>query len=350
MASINRSAVITKLYKVLKRHFQPAPPPPNRSLFENLLFAACLENSPYAAAEQAFQAVSTALFDWNEVRVSTVKELSEIMKAHPDAGSAANRLRRSLQALFEANYSFDLEAMKKLNLGQAVQKLSSYDGVTPFAVAYVTQFSLGGHSIPLDSGAMGSLAVVGLVGEKDSPKDGCAGLERAIPKNKGIEFGSLLHQLAVEYHANPYSTNLHKILLEVDPDAKGRLPKRQTKVEKKPEPPAAPPAAKTGKGTPDGKFAKADVKGKPADEKKGDEKKSVHDRKPDAKKSPEKGPSEKKPEEKKSDSAGKKGAPAASHKQAPSATPAKAPAAAQPAKKPAAKPPAKPAIAKRKPR
>jgi endonuclease-3 len=338
MASINRSAVITKLYKVLKRHFQPAPPPPARTLFENLLFAACLENAPYAAAEAAFQAVSTALFDWNEVRVSTVKELSEIMKAHPDAASAANRLRRSLQALFEANYSFDLEPMKKLNLGQAVQKLSSYDGVTPFAVGYVTQFSLGGHSIPLDSGAMGALAVIGLVEEKHTAKDGCPGLERAIPKNKGIEFGSLLHLLAVEFHANPYSTNLHKILLEVDPEAKGRLPKRQAKVEKKPEPAPAPapaPAAKGGKveAKPDAKSAKPEVKGKPTDDKK------AADKKADAKKAEEKKPGEKKPE--KTDGAKKPEAPAAK-KPASVAAPA--------AKKPTAKPAAKPTIAKRKPR
>jgi hypothetical protein len=342
MASINRSAVITKLHKVLKRHFQPPPPPPNRTLFENLLYAACLENAPYAAAEAAFQAVSTALFDWNEVRVSTVKELSEIMKAHPDAVGAANRLRRSLQALFEANYSFDLEPMKKLNLGQAVQKLSSYDGVTPFAVAYVTQYSLGGHSIPLDSGAMGALAVIGLTDEKDTPKDGCAGLERAIPKNKGMEFGALLHLLAVEFHSNPYSTNLHKILLEVDPDAKGRLPKRQAKVEKKPEPPApaaAPTTATAGKGSaPAAKGNKADAKAvkpgaKPADEKRADEKKGA-EKKQEAKK-----PEEKKPE--KADAA-KKPAPPAVKKPAAAAAPA--------AKKAPAKPAAKPAIAKRKPR
>jgi endonuclease-3 len=329
MASINRSAVITKLHKVLKRHFQPPPPPPARTLFENLLYAACLENAPYAAAEAAFQAVATALFDWNEVRVSTVKELSEIMKAHPDAASAANRLRRSLQALFEANYSFDLEPMKKLNLGQAVQKLSSYDGVTPFAVAYVTQFSLGGHSIPLDSGAMGALAVVGLVDVKDTPKDGCAGLERAIPKNKGIEFGSLLHLLAVEFHTNPFSTNLHKILLEVDPEAKGRLPKRQPKVEKKPEPPPAPVSAPAAKGAAKSETKPAKLGAKPADEKKAGEKKG------DLKKSEEK-------KVEKTDSAKKPAAPAAKKPVAGTATPA--------AKKAPAKPAAKPAIAKRKPR
>jgi len=285
MASVNRAAVLTKLHKVLKKHYEPVEPPSGRTLLENLLFACCLENAPFDAAEAAFQAVSTAYFDWNEVRVSTVKELAEVMKALPNPEAGANNLRRALQAVFEANYSFDLEPMKKLNLGAAVQKLSSYDGVSPFAVNYVTQTSLGGHAVPLDTGAMGCLAVFALVNEGERPKEGCAGMERAIPKNKGIEFGSLLHQLSADYIANPYSTNLHKILLEVDPEAKARLPKRPSKNDKKPEPEPTP--VKAGPKT-DGKAGlKPEAKGKEAEGKVkgGDGKKDKAPAMPAAKKS-----------------------------------------------------------------
>ncbi|MBA4018830.1 MAG: hypothetical protein C0483_16810 [Pirellula sp.] len=314
MAAINRAALLTKLHKVLKKHYEPVLPVPGRTLLENLLFACCLENSPYDAAEQAFEAVSKTYFDWNEVRVSTVKEIAEVMKQLPDPQASAARLRRCLQSVFEANYSFDIEPMKKLNLGQAVQKFESYDGASPFVVSYITQTSLGGHSVPLDDGAVGALQVLGLMGEKDTAKTGCTGMERAIPKNKGLEFGSLLHQLSIDYTANPYSTNLHKILLEVDSDAKSRLPKRGVKpAEKKPEPAPVAPAAVAGKG------------GKP-------------EAKPDPKHKPEaKGksavPAPKKPE--------KASAPVTPSKKA------APPAAKKPAEK---KAPAKAAVAKRKPR
>jgi len=332
MASVNRAAVLTKLHKVLKKHYEPVEPPSGRTLLENLLFACCLENAPFAPAEAAFQAVSTAYFDWNEVRVSTVKELAEVMKALPNPEAGANNLRRALQAVFEANYSFDLEPMKKLNLGAAVQKLSSYDGVSPFVVNYVTQTSLGGHAVPLDTGAMGALAVFALVGEGEKPKEGCAGMERAIPKNKGIEFGSLLHQLSADYIANPYSTNLHKILLEVDPEAKARLPKRPSKSDKKAEPePAVAPAKNTGK--PDAKStAKPDAKGK-----EGDAKAKVGDA--DKKKAPAV------PAAKKSAAAPAAPAP---KKAAPAGEAAKKPAEKKTEKKPAVKAPA--GIGKRKPR
>jgi endonuclease-3 len=269
---VNRTAVLTKLYKVLKKHYQPVPAPSNRTLLENLLYACCLENSPHAVAEQAYQTVSTAFFDWNEVRVSSVKELSEVMKMLPDPAGSANNLKRSLQGVFEGTFSFDLEGLKKQNLGQAVQKLEKCE-CSPFVVSYVVQTSLGGHSVPLDRGAVGILAVLGLMNEGGKPKDGCPGMERAIPKNKGMEFGSLLHQPACEYFVNPYSPKLHAFLLEVDPTAKARLPKKPSKTAK-PEPAATLPPAAVASAKPDAKGKPGDAKAaKPLETKKADDKK-----------------------------------------------------------------------------
>ncbi len=226
-----------KLHKVLRKHFKPVSSA-ERGTLEQLLFACCLENARYEAAEQAFVAVSSAFFDWNEVRVSTVKELAEVMNNLPEPAAAATRLKQSLQSAFEATYSFDLEAMKKQNLGQAVQRLKKFAGTTPFTIAHVTQTSLGGHAIPLDRGALGVLFIVGAATEAEVKSAEVTGLERAIPKTKGAEFSSLLHQLGAELVASPHAPNVHKILLEVAADAKDRLPKRGQK--KPPEPPPAP--------------------------------------------------------------------------------------------------------------
>ncbi len=250
MSNTNRSAVLAKLHKVLRKHFKPVNTQP-RAVLEQLLFACCLENARYEAAEQAFTAVSNAFFDWNELRVSTVKEMAEFMRGLPDPTAAATRLKQTLQSAFEATYSFDLEAYKKQNLGQAVQRFKKFSGTTPFTVAYVTQASLGGHSIPLDRGALDVLHIVGAASETEVKSGEVSGLERAIPKNKGVEFGSLLHQLAAELVLSPFSPNVHKILLEISPDAKDRLPKRQHK-KPAPEPTPDPPAKAAAKVAPKG--------------------------------------------------------------------------------------------------
>ena len=66
-------------------------------------------------------------------------------------------------------------------------------------------------------------------------------MERAIPKNKGVEFGSELHQLGADFTANPYAPALQQILLQIDPDCKERLPKRRAaKAEAAPAPPKRP--------------------------------------------------------------------------------------------------------------
>ncbi len=239
MAAPSRTAQFTRLHKVLKKHYQPVAPDPNRSVLEHLLFACCLENAHYAAAEEAFAAMVHTFFDWNEIRVSSVRELSEVIAGLPDPPAAASRFKRILQSTFEATYAFDLEDLRKLNLGPAVERLEKIEGTTKFSTAYVVQAALGGHSIPLDSGTLGALALVDLVTEADVAAGVVPGLERAIAKNVGIEFGSLVHQLGADFVAAPFAPPLHAILLEIDPTARDRLPSRRAK---KPEParPAAP--------------------------------------------------------------------------------------------------------------
>ena len=252
MANPNRMALLTKMHKVLKKHYKPAPIP-DRPVLEHLLYACCLENARYEQADKAFIAVSTSFFDWNEVRVSTVKELAEVMNMLPTATAAATHLKRALQSVFESTYSFDLEPLKKQNLGQAQQRLKKLEGTTPFSIGFLTQATLGGHAIPLDRGLMQVFAVLGLVSAADLAAGVVPGLERAIPKTKGVEFASLAHQLGAEMIANPYSPNLHKILLEIAPDAKDRLPKRPVKgaKPKETEPPkeTKPKAESLAKGS-----------------------------------------------------------------------------------------------------
>src|SRR5262249_1748166 len=127
----------------------------------------------------------------------------------------------------------------KQNIGQAIKHLEKLGGASPFVLAYVTHAALGGHSIPLDRGALEVLYILGIITQSESQTGKVSGLERVIPKNKGSEFSSLLHQLAADYVANPFSPNVRKLLLSISPDAKDRFPKRVAKKEEQPASPAA---------------------------------------------------------------------------------------------------------------
>ncbi len=229
MAAPSRSALIGRTLKVLRKHYKPAAPPPkDRSLFEHLLFACLLEDSPNEAAEQVFAALKKDYFGWNEVRVSTIRELTDALKPLVNPSESAARLKQTLHSVFESVYEFDIEPMKKQNIGQAVKQLQKYNGTTSFAVAYVTQHALGGHAIPISRGALVTLHTVGVISDDEFAKGVVPGLERAVSKSKGPEIASLFHQLGVEVGHNPYGQPARKMMLEIDPKCKDRLPKRPT--------------------------------------------------------------------------------------------------------------------------
>ena len=101
---------------------------------------------------RCFNALKQDYFGWNEVRVSTIRELTDALKPLVNPAESAARLKQTLHSVFESVYEFDIESLKKQNIGQAAKQLQKYNGTTPFAVAYVTQNALGGHSIPLNRG------------------------------------------------------------------------------------------------------------------------------------------------------------------------------------------------------
>ncbi len=235
MANSSRSALLTRTHKVLKKHYKPVLADEELPVLEQMLYAGCLENARYDAADKAFESLRTSFFDWNEVRVSTVAELAETMKGLPSPSTAASAVKRVLQCVFESRYSFDLEFLRKENLGKSSGYLEGVDGMTPFMVAYVVQSALGGHAIPVDRGSLEALSVLGIVTDENVEQRVAPGMERAIPKNKGMEFGSLLHQLGADFYANCHAPSVQKILLEIVPDAKDRLPKRRSKKKKEAE-------------------------------------------------------------------------------------------------------------------
>src|SRR3972149_11792951 len=124
MTTVSRTAQFAKVHKILKKHYKPVTANPKRLVMEHLIFACCLEDARYEAAEEAFAALVHTFFDWNEVRVTSISELSEVMACLPDPRATANRIKRVLHAIFEATFNFDLEEKRKKNLGPTIARLA----------------------------------------------------------------------------------------------------------------------------------------------------------------------------------------------------------------------------------
>lgn len=235
MTNKNRSAVFGKLQRVLKKAFK-TPEFAELTVMEHLLFGCLLENTHYDIAERTFRSLLKNFYDLNEIRVSGIKELAEILHLLPNPEAGARRLRGSLQHVFESLYKFDLEHLKKQNIGVAEKTLRDIRGISSFVVDHVVQAALGGHAIPLDDGALTALYVVGAISQSERDEGKATGLTRAIPKSKGQEFAFGLHELGAEFISHPHSPHVKELALSIDPDCKERLPKRTAKPE---EPPAS---------------------------------------------------------------------------------------------------------------
>jgi len=192
-----------------------------------------------------------AYFDWNEVRVTTVIELGEALGSLPNPTQAGHRIKRCLQSLFEARYQYDIEDMKKANLGKATEELTAWKGVSPFVLAYVSQNALGGHFIPADTMTLDTLVQADIMTESEAEKKVLPGVERAITKTKGTEFSSLLHQFAVEFQHNQKNATALLVFKDL-----GVTPKAKPKAASLPEKPkpskadSAEPTASSSKSIP----------------------------------------------------------------------------------------------------
>ncbi|MEM9827676.1 MAG: hypothetical protein AAF958_13880 [Planctomycetota bacterium] len=222
MAATNRAKLIGKLHTALKKHYSPVQPGP-RPLLEQVLYASLLQDAAYDQADEGMAKCEQDFFDWNEVRVTTVTELSQVLSNLPEPEKAAQRLKGNLQDIFEEFYSFEIDHLKKENQGKAVAKFEKMSAMSPFVLAYTVQNGLGGHSIPVDYAAMVIMLATEIVSQTEAASGKVPGLERAIPKTKGVEFGSLLHQCAIDLLKDPNDKTGRAVLDAVAKGSSKRL-------------------------------------------------------------------------------------------------------------------------------
>ena len=249
MSTKNRGDRIQLLHKVVTKHYTPVPAVEDRSVLEQLLYACCLEDVPYDAADEAFHRLQESFFDWNEVRVTTVSELCETLHNLPEPAAAALRIKKNLQSLFETRYSFDIDDMAKLNQGKAIAELEKLAGMTKFVLGYMTQNALGGHAIPVSNSIMQILLATEIVSPAEAQKGQAPGLERTIPKTKGSAFASCLHQLAADYAITPEDKQTQAIMKEAGAiEIKKAAPAKPSPAKPSPAKPSPvkKPAGKTG--------------------------------------------------------------------------------------------------------
>lgn len=325
----DKAQICRKLVLALQKLYGKSVPKVDLPVLETFLLAICLEDNSWEAAETGLKKLQSSCFDLNEVRVSSVTELEQLLQPLKNADWKGLRIRSLLRYVFESSYSFDFEKFRRLTQEVAVKTLKKVNDLSPFVRDFALQHILGSHIVCLDESMLLAARWLGLVpADLDATAAG-EFLKGGLKKSEVAEFCHLLRCLATDrrfvdrfQEPLPEGLDMEQVL---DRLAEVQQPSKRKPV-KAADKPAEVPAAKDKTATVKG--GTAGVQSKPAADK-GDTRSA-------AKKAP--APSAAKP------SSGTKAAPPA-RPTAPAAAPPKTKANVrpEPAKKPA---PAKPVAAR----
>ena len=234
MAATNRTDKVKLLVKTLHKRYKHLPKPAERNLLECLMFAACLENATFDAAESAYSVLEHHYIDWNELRVSTPQEIADTLPMLPKPLTAGEHIKKTLQWVFETTYMFDLEEYRKKTIGQTVEYLDAVPSCTSFMTNYLVQIGLGGHQIPVDEASLRILRRLDLT-KINNGREEVPGLERLVTKNKGVEFATMMHLFGMEFFDRQDDAELLALLKAIDKNAAGRSWQEPEGVLKKPD-------------------------------------------------------------------------------------------------------------------
>ena len=193
----NKAQFLNDVLAILKKRYKLESTPPKLSVLEATIHGICHEGATREQANQALSRFKDDFFDWNEVRVSSIEEIRGVLAGLSDPEGQAQRIRRFLRQLFEKKYSFTLDELAKKPLKDSAKALQEFEAFgSDYVTASVVQIGLGGHAIPVDEPIRRALTRLGVAEEGADLHALRSGLERAVPKNRGLEFADLMEELA----------------------------------------------------------------------------------------------------------------------------------------------------------
>ena len=115
-----------------------------------MIYAVVSENMADNAAQAAVKKLAKHFVDWNDLRVSRVEEIVDVLgKDNPENHRIADALTQSLNAIFNKYDVVNLDALKEGGKRQAKTILEKLLPSSRFVINYIVLTALDGHAVPL---------------------------------------------------------------------------------------------------------------------------------------------------------------------------------------------------------
>ncbi len=192
----DKQAVLKKLFPLLKKHYKSPVPKYEFPILETLMYGICLENASSEQADAASEKIDESFHDYNEMRVSSISELNRVFEGMVTPELRSLRIRNVLHYIFEANYEFEFEGLRRKTLELATKQLNKIRDLSAFVKNFTLQAALGSHLVPLDDSMTLPMIWLGLVEPDSTPEDGSESLKSAVRKSDGPLLCHLIRCLA----------------------------------------------------------------------------------------------------------------------------------------------------------
>lgn len=194
----DRQSICKKLVTSLRKQYKCTPPKHDHPVLETLIYGICLEDASEEQAAIAFARLNDDFHDLNEVRVSSISELTLPFEGMPNPELRAMRVRGVLQQVFEAGFEFEFEAIRRKTLDAATRQLSRLRETTPFVRLYTLQNALGSHVVPVDEAMRCALVWLGLVEADAKNEEAAETMKSAVRKSDAPLLCCLLRAVATD--------------------------------------------------------------------------------------------------------------------------------------------------------
>ena len=192
----DKQAIAKKLMMILKKQYTGSVPKSDRPVLETILYAICLENSSDSRAEAVYARLESTFHDWNEMRVSSISELTDVFHDVDRPERRALQVRCALHYLYEKHFKFEFESLRRKTLDLAEKQLRKIKELSGFVRLFTLQSALGSHLVAVDDFMCGAAIWLGLADLGSTPLSASESLKSAVRKADGPLFCHLLRSLA----------------------------------------------------------------------------------------------------------------------------------------------------------
>lgn len=124
---------------------------PHGDPMAELVLTILSQNTSDTNSGRAFMRLVAAFPDWQSLMVAPAEAIEREIAVGGLAKQKAPRIKASLEAVWEARGSFDLEFLREMPLDEAKAWLRALKGVGPKTAACVLMFSFGRPALPVDT-------------------------------------------------------------------------------------------------------------------------------------------------------------------------------------------------------